>query len=422
MANEELTQRGYLSSGKLRGEKFGDFERFNVGGTTVREFVSSGITAILPTAIDYPFKKYKPPKIPGAAKPDCLYVGRKGYQLAPVAVGESKAPSKLLDGTAVLKAAEQAFFAAKAIGARVGITTNGKRYLYVDVASTEAAKTVVYFDEKRDLNPAVLQNLLAGDAGVLKDPKPLAETVWQIIWHATKAEPKECLLTFVEIFVLKFLSDNLPQSTLPGSFSFYALLMDPKDFYEQHGTSAIEYYVSTIRPRIKTLFPDNVVVQDPSIPAIFGLSTLVSKTSIINGFAFLRSSTKTVATFNRTFLEILAAFKEFGPLTSINPEFKLRLYETFLRRSARQQKLGHFFTPRNVVRPMIRMARLARLPKGSIVLDPAAGVGGFILEPLLFPDALPKNVKFVGGRPTVRVRTVGIDVDANVHIRRKPTC
>jgi hypothetical protein len=44
--------------------------------------------------------------------------------------------------------------------------------------------------------------------------------------------------------------------------------------------------------------------------------------------------------FNRTFLEILDAFHNFGPLTAIDPEFKLRLYETFLKNTPRQQKLG----------------------------------------------------------------------------------
>jgi hypothetical protein len=34
MANEELHQRGYLASGKLKGSKFGLFEEFNIGGTT----------------------------------------------------------------------------------------------------------------------------------------------------------------------------------------------------------------------------------------------------------------------------------------------------------------------------------------------------------------------------------------------------
>ena len=145
-----------------------------------------------------------------------------------------------------------------------------------------------------------------------------------------------------------------------------------------------------------------------------------SPTSIVNGFAFLRApGSATGATYNHVFHEILIAFEEFGALTNIDPEFKLRLYETFIRKSARQQRLGQFFTPRNLVRPMIRMAQLNRLTDGAIVLDPAAGVGGFLLETLLFPDALPGNVAFTDGRPEQRVKLVGVDVDEPTNILAK---
>lgn len=419
MANEELTQRGYLATGKLKGDPFGDYEELNIGSTTIKELIASGIAAVTPDTVSYNFESYRPPKNPLGAKPDRIFLQRKGNVLLPIAVGEDKAPRKLLDGSALLKASEQAYFSAAALGVPIAITTNGHRFFYIDVESTTNEGKLRYFDEKRDFNPGVLSNLLMGDAGVIKDPKPLAESVWQIIWHATKAEPKECLLTFVEIFVLKFLSDNLPKTVLPEAYSFYSLTIDPADFSKRHGKTAIEYYVSTIRPFIKTIFPDNVIVQDASIAPLFGQATIVSKTSIINGFAFLKSSETSVASYNRTFVEILEAFQEFGPLTSIDPEFKLRLYETFLKRSARQQKLGQFFTPRNVVRAMIRMARLNTLPENAVLLDPAAGVGGFVLEPMLFADALPDNIRFEKGVPKRRIKTIGADVDINLHILGK---
>jgi len=68
---------------------------------------------------------------------------------------------------------------------------------------------------------------------------------------------------------------------------------------------------------------------------------------------------------------------------------------------------------------MIRMAQLSKLPEGAVVLDPAAGVGGFVLEPLLLAEALPNNIQFERGRATRRVKTVGVDVDANTHILGK---
>lgn len=419
MANEELHQRGYFASGKLVGSKFGNFEELNIGGTSVQELKKCGVDIVIPDSVSFPFHAYKAPKKPEACKPDRVFLRRHNGNLEPIAVGEHKAPTKLRSDAQQLAAAEQALFSAASIGARIAVTSNGYRYYYIDVDKSLQQGELVFFDEKRDFVPAVLKNLLQGDASVARDPKPLAESVWQIIWQATKEEPKTCLLTFVEIFVLKFLSDNLTLNVLPHAFRFDALTVGRKEFVATHGVTEIEYYVEKIRPFIKQLFPDNTVVGDAALPSIFGLQTLVSKTSVINGFAFLRSSKESVASFNRTFLDILDEFEAFGPLTTIDPQFKLRLYESFLRRSARQQKLGQFFTPRNVVRPMITMAQLEKLSDGAVVLDPAAGVGGFVLEPPLLVPALADNVEFKQGAPVRRVKLVGVDVDENTHILAK---
>jgi type I restriction-modification system DNA methylase subunit len=419
MANEELLQRNYLPRGKLKGGKFGGFEELNIGATSITELRTSGLSFSLASSIPFPFKEYKAPRSTGAAKPDRVLFDRRSGECKPVAVAEHKGPAKLRSEKELLKASEQGPFVAAAMGIRIVAVTEGVKYRYVDVEASLNTGVVVYFPETRDLNPAVLEALLAGGAAVAKNPHQLAQTVWQIIWHATKEEPKTCLLTFVELFVLKFLSDNLTPTHLSKALSFYELAQKPDDFLAKHGQTAINYYIQNVRPHIKKLFPDNVVAADPEVAKLFGLSTVVSKTSIINGFAFLRSSTEPIDSFNRTFLEILDAFMKFGALDAIDPEFKLRLYETFLKNTPRQQKLGQFFTPRAIVRQMIRMARLLTLQDDALVLDPAAGVGGFVLEPLLLPDALPSNVKVVSGKPLRRVRTVGVDVDESTHILAK---
>lgn len=418
MANEELTMRGYLSTGELRGEKFGQFEQLVIGQTSVDALILSGVQAIVPASVDYPFKAYKPPKRPGAAKPDRVFLKRLGDSLTAVATAENKAPKKFKTDQDLLAADEQAFFSASALGVHVAISSDGAKDRYIDVQQTATTGEIIFFDEWRDLNPGVLQNLLDGDAAVSKDPKPLAEAVWQSIWVATKAEPKEALLTFTEFFNYKFLSDNLPRSALPDAYSFYFLRAPAADFMRRQGVTAIEYYFRTVRPKLRELFPEGVVSEDKAVASVFGLKQVKSPTSIIGYNAFHKSD-ETVAVHNRTFIDILDAFERFGPLTEIDPQFKLRLYETFLRRSARQQRLGQFFTPRNVVRPMTRMAELSKLPDGAILLDPAAGVGGFVLEPLLFSDSLPGNVRFEGGKPKRRVRTIGLDVDHNLHMLAK---
>jgi type I restriction enzyme M protein len=86
MANEELNQRGYLATGKLTGDKFGEFERLNIGATSVRELKTVGVELIIPQKIDFPFKHYKAPKKPEAAKPDRVFFRRTAGKLIAVAV------------------------------------------------------------------------------------------------------------------------------------------------------------------------------------------------------------------------------------------------------------------------------------------------------------------------------------------------
>jgi type I restriction-modification system DNA methylase subunit len=420
VSKEELAQKGYLTSQGVQGKRFGDFEVLELGATTVATLAKIGLDFTPASSVSFPCTRYKPPKRVDQCRPDNVYVHRVGDRIVPVAVAEWKDRSRFRKSGDAVAAAEQAVVGALSMGLRLAIATDGNRFRYIDAAASAASGEIIEIPESRDFTPAVLSDLYRGESDVVRDPKPLAETVWQIIWHATKAEPKDCLLTFVEIFMLKFLSDNLPLSVLPADFRFDALLAKPGEFSRAKGSTQIEYYVNHIRPRIKQIFAERLLVNDDGVKGVFGLKTITSHTSVINGFAFLRSSsTTTVASYNRTFCEILQEFQEFGALTNIDPEFKLRLYETFLRRSARQQRLGQFFTPRNIVKPMVKMAMLSALPNDSIVLDPAAGVGGFLLEPLLFSDALPGNVSFVDGLPRQRVKLVGIDVDASTNILAK---
>ena len=57
------------------------------------------------------------------------------------------------------------------------------------------------------------------------DPLPLAQKVWQDLWTVSGATPENCLYTFVELFIFKYLSDL---NVLTGSDSFDDLGLVPK--------------------------------------------------------------------------------------------------------------------------------------------------------------------------------------------------
>ncbi len=418
MASEQLIQNDQIQNNKLKGEAFGKFERLKLGATTVEHLIKSGLHVTVPAAISFPFTLYKPPATPKSCKPDNVCIQHVGSVARPVAVEEFKNAKFLKSAASILKAAEQGLYGAAALGVNLAVIRDGAKTLYVDVAASMKEQKIIYLDEPRAFSPAILEELLTVKS-IMRDPSDLAEKIWQLIWHATKEEPKACLLTFVEMFVLKFLSDNLPTKVLPKIDTFYELIKPTEEFEAQHGCTAIEHYVNAIRPRIKQIFPDNTIAKSTQIAPIFGLKSVVSKTSIINGFSFMKNSASSPATFNRVFLSILKEFNDFGPLTTIDPEFKMRLYETFLKKSARQQKLGQFFTPRNVVKAIIAMARMHKLSNGAVVLDPACGVGGFILEPMITEQALGNNLSFKDGQPQTKIKLVGVDVDPNTHILGK---
>ncbi|MDR2044197.1 MAG: hypothetical protein LBQ15_07490 [Clostridium sp.] len=154
------------------------------------------------------------------------------------------------------------------------------------------------------------------------DPLPLARQVWQDLWAVSGTAPENCLYTFVEIFIFKYLSDL---GVLQGFFSFRHLL----SLYNSNSKNAVlEYYAKNVRPEIKKRFPrggsDN--------------------TTIINGTIFVSKDDNAVDGYSVVFKKILERFEPFGTLENIDYGFKSKLFETFLKESISKKNRGQFFT------------------------------------------------------------------------------
>lgn len=194
----------------------------------------------------------------------------------------------------------------------------------------------------------------------LVNPTDLAKSIWQDIWSVSGATPENCLYTFVELFIFKYLSD-LEVLQEPENFGY---LMD---LYTKRDESfALEYYANSIRPKIKDLFPEN----------------LIDKTTIINGTIFVSKDQKAVKGYSTTFRTVLEKFNKYGKLENIDYDFKSQLFESFLKESISKKNWGQFFTPLKVVRSIIEMSK-DDIKDGAIICDPACGVGKFLLEPLV---------------------------------------
>jgi type I restriction-modification system DNA methylase subunit len=367
--SEELIQRGLIEHGR----PFGPYELYIIGQTSLNELARYQIIK----SRDY--GEY------GNYKPDVILVDRRNRDdIRTILVIEHKSRGEFntekAKECAIIQCKEQY---CKPLDSHIGIATDGETYIwfnpkiendnleYIYILKEDGypLKTPFEYDQLLQIQQSLsLINKLLKTindtnsrivAQKLLNPTQLAENVWQDVWITGAGDnPAGCLATFVEIFLFKYLSDLglLKMDSAGTEISFDKVFSVGRD-------NCLKYYFKHVRNHIKTLFP----------PSTY------DGTSVINGIVLKPD----VAEHNIVFYEILNEFKGFGLLTPLDPEFKSRIYETFLKESPSKKNWGQFFTPRNVVKAIIQMSNIDSLPENSKVHDPACGVGGFILEPLL---------------------------------------
>lgn len=222
------------------------------------------------------------------------------------------------------------------------------------------------------------------------DPSSLTKTVWQKIWINTGKEPEKCLYNVVEIFLFKFLSDN---GVLTGNNGFQRVI----DLISDDPVDALTHYANISRKKIKSLFPSGA-----------------DNTTVINGTIFVNEKGEPNISQAGLFTEVLLEFQAFddvhGSMRHINREFKTRLYESFLRQEAGIKSLGQYFTPRNVVKPMVQMSSASTLRDGARIADPFCGVGGFLLETIVDnKNNIWNQYKPVNGKINPKITLKGYD-------------
>lgn len=350
--SEELIQRNLIEA----PEKMGDWNFYNIGATTLKALKGA---KIIP---DRDYAEYE------KKKPDALIV-KKPLVIAAI---EYKQPKELRTDKQVEAAIVQELGTAQILQAKIYIVTDGKKSYWINPASgneilqEDGSKITLNFDKKSTECITLINKIRASinatndqiKAAATVDPLPLAEKVWQDLWAVSGATPENCLYTFVEIFIFKYLSDL---GVLRGMYSFYDLL---GKYAGNNDDEVLEYYASVIRVKIKELFPGN-----PK-----------DKTTIINGTIFVSKDDKAVSGYATVFKRILNRFNAFGTLENIDYDFKSKLFETFLKESISKKNWGQYFTPLKVVHSIVNMVDIV---PGMEICDPACGVGKFLLEPIL---------------------------------------
>ena len=350
--SEELIQRNLVAA----PDRMGTWDYYNIGATTLKALKAAKII---------PNKDYAEFEI---KKPDALIV-KKPLVVAAI---EYKQPNELKTKKQIDAAIQQEIGTAQALGAKIYIITDGKKTIWINpltgnpILSNNGDPVVTVFNQHSEECIKLINKILTSInknndillASSVVDPLPLAQQIWQDLWAVSGATPENCLYTFVEVFIFKYLSDL---GVLAGIYSFGNLLAQYNNNSENE---VLKFYASSVRPKIKDLFPLNQK----------------DRTTIINGTIFVSKDDNAVEGYSVVFKKILKQFETFGTLENIDYDFKSKLFETFLKESISKKNWGQFFTPLKVVRSIVSMADIR--PNMSIC-DPACGVGKFLLEPIL---------------------------------------
>ncbi len=351
--SEELIQKDLIKN----PAKIGKWDFYNIGATTIKQLKENGIIR----NVDYGKEEKK--------KVDALIIQKKNV----IAVIEYKKPSEFNTKAKKQKAIKQELTVARKLKANILIATDSKESIWINVSAgneikDENGKPLKYnFDFKDERLPELIEKIINSinekndqiKPKNLVNPTDLAKQIWQDIWSVSGATPENCLYTFVELFIFKYLSDL---GVLKGLHNFDNLL---KMYETNTKDEVLQYYADTIRKKIKELFPKNDI----------------DNTTIINGTIFVSKDQKAVAGYSTVFKKVLLRFKVYGRLEHIDYDFKSQLFESFLKESISKKNWGQFFTPLKVVRAIVEMTK-DDIKDGASICDPACGVGKFLLEPI----------------------------------------
>ena len=212
--SEELLQRDLIKN----PEKIGTWNFYNIGSTTIQDLAHSSIIR----SIDYGSVSNK--------KPDALIT--KGKEV--IAIIENKSPKKFLTQKQQNKAIKQEIEVAKALQTKLFIATDTKDTIWINVKTGNKIKDKNGNEFKYNFNPKddklqkviteIIQSIGKENDQIIEqkfvEPTDLAKQIWQDVWSVSGATPENCLYTFVELFIFKYLSDL---NILTGDYNFYKL-------------------------------------------------------------------------------------------------------------------------------------------------------------------------------------------------------
>ena len=189
--------------------------------------------------------------------------------------------------------------------------------------------------------------------------------IHNLIWKMEQLSPTDAFYEFVKLFVLKMDSDKSVNKKLREAGSNDSIKRNDIYFSLSYIKKEREASSSAQHP-LKVKFETYVKDFENDIKRH-------KKKRIFEESAKIELNDNTI--------DQIVEKLELYNLHNLDEDLNGRMFEIFLNASVRGKELGQYFTPRGVVKGMIKMANLDPLA-GDRVLDACCGSGGFLIESL----------------------------------------
>jgi type I restriction enzyme M protein len=194
----------------------------------------------------------------------------------------------------------------------------------------------------------------------------------KVIWKSEVSGPQPSFMEFVKVMFVKLWEDRKLRDNAATRLYFAS-----RKESVRLPSSAVTFSVKWIEAREKegAANPIDSILFARLRDDIEKEISLLRKKRIFDKHEIIDLKPETVKEIVRR----LEHYDMFG----IDEDLNGRLFETFLSATMRGRDLGQFFTPRSVVKMIVRLARLRCTPdQQDRVLDGCCGSGGFLIEAL----------------------------------------
>ena len=202
----------------------------------------------------------------------------------------------------------------------------------------------------------------------ITEVKRLFNQCHQIIWKSEKMSPQAAFFEFVKLMFVKLWEDR-------------KLLEDPELGPSIRGGKPIPK--SRIKFSKQWIDAHEIDTEDPVDVLLFQPLILNLHEAVVKGEKKpIFEEHERINLQPGTIKQVVTRMEGYN-LFGIDEDLNGRLFETFLSATMRGKALGQFFTPRTIVKLMVKIAKLeASRNKLEKVLDGCCGTGGFLIEAL----------------------------------------